>query len=353
VKRSSIALLHAGYWAVYLLLLVVVFATLRLQVRPPASLWTALLGSRIGLVAIGPNLVAFYLSYFLLFPWLERRRIAALLAFGALACAASVALVPLGMYLALGADQPFFSDRTELLALLAWLSVVASIHMTIALVLRGFVRWFGDRKWKEELERRTREVEMALLRSKIDPHFLFNTLNNIDVLITKDPATASAYLNQLSDILRFVLYETAAPAIPLAKELAYIEKYIALERLRTRSPRYVAFEVAGDPSGLQVAPMVFIPFIENAFKHTEGQKTDDAIAVRFDIDGGRLTFLCRNRSRPEIGAKGDPGGLGNELIRGRLALLYPGRHSLAVTELEDSYTIRLTVDLDDPPLHPR
>jgi len=351
MKRGAVVALHAGYWLLYLSLLAVLFATLRLQLHRGPSPWTTLLASRIGLMAIVPNVVAFYLAYALLFPLLARRRTVALLLCGALGAVGSVALVALGLYAALGAELAPFSDVRELALLLGSLGAVASIHMAAALGMRGFVTWYGDLQAKEELQRRTHEVEMALVRSKIDPHFLFNTLNNIDVLITKDPDAASSYLHKLSEILRFVLYETGAETIPLAEELAYVDKYIALERIRSASPRYVECEVAGDPAGYRIAPMVFLPFLENAFKHAEGRKTDEAIVIRFVIEGDRLTFRCENRHRrAERPAREAAGGLGNELTRRRLALLYPGRHALEISDHDDTYTVLLRMDLHAPAL---
>ncbi|MEO8451178.1 MAG: sensor histidine kinase, partial [Gemmatimonadota bacterium] len=281
-----------------------------------------------------------------LFPrLLARRRIPALITGSVVLGLSSAALGVLVLYGFFGASQPPFSDGVELGGLLLWLSAIALIHIVIALVMRGFIDWYGDIKVKEELAHKTHDMELALIRSKLDPHFLFNTLNNIDVLIAKDPATASAYLNRFSDILRFVLYETDGEAIPLAAELAYIEKYIALERLRTANPRAITFDVAAGNDGLSIAPMMFIPFIENAFKHAESLKADDAVVIRLEVEGRRVTFQCRNGYRPANGSQSGKSGLGNDLIARRLALLYPGRHTLQVANHDGMYAVRLTLDL--------
>jgi two-component system LytT family sensor kinase len=343
MKRWLVILLHAGYWATYLLLLAVIFGILRIEFPHGPSLFTLLLASRIGLLAIAPNLVAFYLSYFLLFPrLLARRRIVALLAGGVAVSAASAALGVVGVYLSIPASQAVLSQRIEMAGVLAGLTLVAAIHATIALVVRGFVGWYGDIRLKEELRRNTAEVEMALVRSKLDPHFLFNTLNNIDVLIARDPQTASAYLNKLCDIMRFVLYETRSPTIPLSWELRYIGQYVDLERIRSTNPDHVHYEIRGDPAGLMVAPMIFIPCIENAFTHGAGRK-GVVIRIQFRIDGNRIVFDCSNHHRR--GGEKQDGGLGNELLRRRLALLYPQRHTLETSDDEDTYTMRLTVEL--------
>ena len=153
----------------------------------------------------------------------------------------------------------------------------------IGLVMKGFITSYGDIKLKADLENKNNQMELALVKSQINPHFLFNTINNIDVLIEKDAVKASAYLNKLSDIMRFMLYETKEERTPLKQELTYIEKYIDLQRIRTSNPNYVNYNVEGKPDNLVIAPMLFIPFIENAFKHAENKKIENAINIKDNI----------------------------------------------------------------------
>jgi len=336
-------MLHAGYWTLYCLLLVVVLLMLRAPHSGPpmagiAASWPILV------LAILPNAGAFYVGYGFLSARLARRELAVTAALGALVCAGTAVLGLLLAYVMFGPRQPVFTQWSELAGVAASFAALAAIHLSIAVVMRGFVGWYGDLAIKEELTRRTHEMELALVRSRLDPHFLFNTLNNIDILIARDPASASDYLNKLSGILRYVLYDTRGGEIALTDELAYIEKYVALEQIRARSPRYAAHEVVGDPSGLSVAPMTFIPFIENAFKHTEGLKADEAIASRVVITDHRILFECTNRCTPAPDAARSNGGLGDELIRRRLALLYPDRHSLEAGATNGVYSVRLTIE---------
>ncbi|HYR08668.1 MAG TPA: sensor histidine kinase [Longimicrobium sp.] len=347
MRRGVVALLHAGYWAAYLLVLALALAVLRLQVDPVGPLLSPRLAARLGVLAVAPNVAAFYLSYLVLFPrFLARRRIAGLLAAGTVVSLGCAALGTLATCLASDPDQAVCTSRADLAGVMAWLAPVAAAHALMALGMRGFVGWYGDLRIKEELARRTHEVESALVRSKLDPHFLFNTLNNIDVLIQRDPAAASAYLNKLCDLMRFVLYEARAETIPLAAELAYIETYLDLERIRSANPRHVAWAVSGDPAGLRIAPMVFIPFLENAFKHAASSRTGTDIAVEVRIEGHRVHFRCANRHRGGAGPASEPGGLGNPLMARRLELLYPGRHAMEVADDGGTWTVRLTVELE-------
>jgi len=184
---------------------------------------------------------------------------------------------------------------------------------------------------------------MALVKAQLDPHFLFNTLNNIDVLLVEDAVVASKYLNKLSDILRFMLYETKTDTILLQKEIEYIEKYIELQKIRTANPTYINFQVTGTPENRTIAPMVFIQFIENAFKHTTNKKIDHAINVEIFIEKKNIRFVCKNKFDSNRKLKQESSGIGNELIQRRLNLIYPDKHTLELSNHCNLYTVNLTI----------
>lgn len=190
-------------------------------------------------------------------------------------------------------------------------------------------------------------MELALVKSQINPHFLFNTINNIDVLITKDPEKASDYLNRLSDIMRFMLYESKPDRVLYTREIAYIEKYIDLHKIRNNNPDYVRFEKEGEAANLMIPPMLFIPFIENAFKHVGDKKQQPAIHIRMAVDREAIHFICSNHYFPKNNLSGvDPdSGLGDQLIRRRLQLLYPDKHTLSITTDNNIYCVSLKIVL--------
>jgi two-component system, LytTR family, sensor kinase len=347
LKRTHVVLLHAGYWALYLALLVLMLGLLRLQFRGGAAIPEILFASPIGFVAIAPNLLAFYGAHAFVFPWfLERRRaaraIGAVLALAILATGLAIGF----LRVALGPDQPVFRSGAEIAGLSASLIAVCAIHATIALVMRGFTSWYDDLRLKEELRTKSEEMETALVGAKLDPHFLFNTLNNVDVLIGKDPNTASDYLQRLSEILRYVLYRSRETRVPLADELAYVDRYVELERLRSPNPAFIDWRVAGTTTGLVVAPMTFIPFVENAIKHTPDRRVDGAVSIHFDIEGTRVSLSCRNTMNGRQSEMPDSGGIGNDLIRRRLSLLYPGRHTLTMGDDGRTYSAQLVLEVD-------
>ena len=330
MKKWFVVLLHIGYWLLYLLLILAIqltnrlhhsFSTILLWLFRPPLLWVAIL----------PHIVTFYLFYGILFSrFLQRRHLRQLILTG-LAVALSVATLSL---LPVFQDPPVHRSYTtlELLGMFGFVAIPAMVHGIVALVMKGFITWYGDIHWKDQL-----------VRSQLNPHFLFNTLNNIDVLIGKDPDKASAYLNKLSDILRFTLYETKADRIPLEKELLFIDKYIDLQKIRTANPDHVRYTVQGPPGSWLIAPMFFIPFIENAFKYADNKKTA-AICIALRIERKTLHFTCENSYIDRQERDAEQGGLGNDLIKKRLNLLYPGRYTLEITDEKNIYKAKLVLN---------
>ena len=186
-------------------------------------------------------------------------------------------------------------------------------------------------------------MELALVKSQINPHFLFNTINNIDVLISKDAERASAYLNKLSDVMRSMLYETKPAKINLSKELAYIEKFIELQKIRTTNEHYINYSIKGDVSNFMIPPMLLIPFIENAFKHAENKKFENAISINIDVENEKFIFECENSYVQSVTPRNKKDGIGNELIKKRLALLYPGKYKLTTTNGDGMYKVALSL----------
>jgi sensor histidine kinase YesM len=346
VKRTVVVLIHCGYWLVYLLLFSVVIAAAGAQARRPLPA-TLLPPFSLVVLLVSPNLVSFYSFYFLLAPrLLARKNVFTLALFGVPVCLLSAVFGALLSPAFFGFGQPIFSDAREFLVLTASLFAVCALHGGAALLVRGFVAWYDEVTLREELTRRNFETELALIKSQLNPHFLFNTINNIDVLIAGNPKLASEYLNKLSDILRYMVYETKAETIALTTELDYIGKYVELQKIRTANPGYVRFEVAGDPGGMRVAPMLLFPFIENAFKHTEGRKSAHSIRIKVSVEKNVLLFECENSYRASPDGKQDFGGRGNELVKRRLALSYPGRHALEVADDGATYRVKLTLHED-------
>ncbi len=143
--------------------------------------------------------------------------------------------------------------------------------------------------------------------------------------------------------MRFMLFETKTDKILLSKEIEYIEKYIELQKIRTSNLDYIHFLVTGIAGDKTIAPMVFIPFIENAFKHTTNKKLENAISIVIHIEKGAIKLVCENKYDSTVKVKEGDNGLGNELIKKRLQLIYPLNHKLEVINQNNLYVVYLTI----------
>ncbi|PBQ33616.1 hypothetical protein CNR22_18150 [Sphingobacteriaceae bacterium] len=214
-------------------------------------------------------------------------------------------------------------------------------------LFRIFIEWLKDRKLKAELEKDKVSSQLELLKSKIDPHFLFNNLNNIDAFIEEDPKQASVYLKKLSDILRFMLYESNADKVALAQEIAYIQKYIDLQKIRTANASFVTLEVTGDTSDKTISPMILIHFIENAFKYASNKKIKNAITIQIKTEETKLVFHCKNHINERSAEKSEKSGIGSQLLKQKLDLLYSSKYRLFTKEENNWYLVTLEIQLDD------
>ena len=188
--------------------------------------------------------------------------------------------------------------------------------------------------------------ELKFLRSQINPHFLFNALNNIYSLsILKSEKTPETIL-KLSDMLRYIIYDCNAEKVPLTKELNYIDNYISLQKLKMENMDNVKVDFTKAQGDFLIAPMILIPFIENSFKHSsiEDQK-NSWISMTLSTENDELNFHITNSLPAKIQSLDSASGIGLENVRRRLQLIYPGKHTLDVTlkELEFSVALRITL----------
>jgi two-component system, LytTR family, sensor kinase len=351
MKKSVIVILHIGYWVLYVLLIGLVVACL--QLGASISTQPAFTSSKFILFmvvfAIVPAVIGFYGYYTILFAtYLSRKKIALL--FLAAIIVATIAgmvgafllVIMYSYHIGPGIMHDGFASAIPITIIMVF---IALLNGVVAVVMKGFITWYGDIKLKEDLSKKNFEIELALVKSQIDPHFLFNTINNIDVLIQMDAIKASAYLNKLSGMMRFMLYQTKTEKIPLQQELAYIQQYVELQQIRVANANFVQVHIQGSTTNCTVHPMVFIPFIENAFKHNTDNTSNNAINIQFTIQPQCIVFTCINTSTQQANTAAAIGGLGNGLIQKRLALLYSKAHTLHIQQQGGTYQVQLTIPL--------
>jgi two-component system LytT family sensor kinase len=206
------------------------------------------------------------------------------------------------------------------------------------------INWFITMNQKAELDKQKLAIELDLLKSKLNPHFLFNTLNNIDSLIHQDPELASAALIRLSDMMRYLTYETASDVVELNREVGYIRNFIELNRIRIKTPDAISFEVRGDLS-VKIAPALFVPLIENAFKYASYRNHMPAVTINLQEENEIVTIEISNFYEIEKQkTQKDESGYGIINLKKRLGLIYPGSHKLIIEDGDNSYYVKLVID---------
>ena len=196
------------------------------------------------------------------------------------------------------------------------------------------------RQLKEEQHKRT-EAELEWLKNQLNPHFLFNTLNNISSLVQINADKAQDAIAQLSDLLRYAMYETRREKVPLQGEVEFMRNYVELMKLRCNEKTQVNVQWPVVNSKTTIAPLLFISLIENAFKHGVSSNRDSRIDIALNADEQQLTFVCDNTYYPKDDADRSGSGIGLENTRRRLDLIYPGRYTWEQTLEDDVYHARI------------
>ena len=199
----------------------------------------------------------------------------------------------------------------------------------------------------EDLEAVVKDSELQFLNSQINPHFLFNNLNNLYAhAIEESPKTPEIILN-LSATLRYMLYDCKATSVPLNKELEHLENFIGISQLQIEDRSLINFTYPSLASQYQIAPLILIVFVENAFKHsTASQFENISIQIKVQItEKGYLEFSCINSFNEDSNIDHLPNGIGLENVQKRLQLLYPNVHTLEIKKTKQTYGVFLSLQL--------
>jgi two-component system LytT family sensor kinase len=208
---------------------------------------------------------------------------------------------------------------------------------------RVIINWFTIMNQKAELDKQKFAVELDLLKSKLNPHFLFNTLNNIDSLIHKNSEEASAALIRLSEIMRYLTYETSSDVVELNIEVEYIRNFIELYRMRIKSPEDLRFDVQGNLSAM-IAPALFVPILENAFKFASYRNRKPYVDINLSSDNGIVIFSISNYYEYNPESETNHSGFGLINLKKRLELIYHDNYQLLIEPGETRYSVKLKID---------
>ena len=213
--------------------------------------------------------------------------------------------------------------------------VLGILLLAANLGMKAFFRGQENEERMKELEKENLRQQLEYLRYQINPHFFMNTLNNIHALVDIDPSQAKSSIVELSKLMRYLLYEGDKPTIPLDKETEFLTHYISLMRLRYADSVRIDMELPGETGGIEVPPLVYASFIENAFKHGISYEEPSFIRISLQEDKGKLIFKCANSRHPA--RPDDRNGIGQENVRRRLDLLYGSNYTLHYDVQPDVY----------------
>lgn len=291
------------------------------------------------------TLIAFYYSYWFVAPFTIRQ---SHWYHGVLFFTGAAIILVLIKFSGYYIMDPWLDHLLEKNHLLVWPRLMGDafnslLVMGIGILIRFTINLSAERQQKADLQLQQQSTEMALLKAQINPHFFFNTLNNIYSLVYKKSDDAPAALLKLSEIMRYMLYETKADTVPLEKELVHLENYLELEKLRLKESSFVSFKIKGDPSGYMIPPMLLLTFVENAFKHGKRKVEHPGIIIRLRIGVDDMNFTVINYTREHDTMQKNSEGIGLQNVTRRLELLYPECHELEILHVKDQFKVSLTL----------
>jgi LytS/YehU family sensor histidine kinase len=336
VSRNKVLLLHVSFWVLY-----ISYRFYDIQ---------AYLGYRRALIYLSIplafNLTASYIHYFLIVPdWLKNKK--------PLAYTAKLLLLIIPLILArlllenqifanLIANENYYKTFT-----MARIISTAWDTMTF-LIFTGMIRftldWFELENKKKLLENEKLIAELNYLKAQINPHFLFNTLHNLNYLVYSGSARATEVIIRLSNIMRYMIYDANKEKVLLKKEIAYMRDYIHLESIRLNQQFTINFDCQGENDSVEIAPLIMLTFLENAFKHgVSDQQPDCRIDVKVDVQGDTICYAVSNKKIKNPGNKPLRSGFGLNNVIKRLQLSYPEKYTLDIRDESDYYKVSLTL----------
>lgn len=343
-------LLHLGFWLAYTL----IYALLSTGFAAPSDLeytWPVrFLRFWVGeLIMLPLKLVATYgFLYFIIPQFMLRGRYLASIPWLVTGIAALLPAHRFAVYYLvypwLYQEYPAFELFSASRLLFSFLDIMPAV--TIAATIKLLRSRLASQRREQALVQEKLQSELNFLRAQTNPHFLFNTLNNIYALARKQSPQTPQVVMKLAQMLRFMLYDCIHPRIPIAGEVKLIQDYLELERLRYNQRLEIHFQKAIDDETQLIAPLLLLPFVENAFKHGASEtRFDTFVRVNLNVRGGRLRFCIENSKEEQNGIPSE--GIGLKNVRRQLELIYPDRHELEIKNQTEKYAVTLQIDLAD------
>jgi two-component system, LytTR family, sensor kinase len=291
-------------------------------------------------------LIVYFNLFYLVPNYLTKKRF---LTYCGLLIMATLVITPLKVLVFYFKFSSHPQDQADLVADQNWHFLLTFFVASTSTIFKIITDWARHLREKQELETRTMQSELRFLKSQINPHFLFNTLNNLYALTLKKSDDAPQIVIKLSEMMRYMLYECNEKQVLLSKEIHYIRNYLDLERLRQGKNVAINFEVIGRVSDQKIAPLMFIPFLENSFKHgLNNQISKGFVNIQLMVDDKNVHFFIENSKAEALPLQDHrrSGGIGLVNVHRRLNLLYPGNYELEIDDNPNTYAVNLNLKLD-------
>ena len=332
--------MHLSFWCVYLS-----FFIYQVSSRGSEPDWDRVL--TVVTIQVSFAMTIGYLNYFFFLPRFlaEKKGLRYLLEFGTTFALLMTLRLHLERYLIDG-----YTHQEKYLYSVRFIVHVITTNFFIVIflgMLRFAVDWFEFEARKKSVENEKLMAELNFLKAQINPHFLFNTLNNIYYLAYTQSANTTEVIAKLSQMMRYMIYDSNHPQVPLSKEIEYMQNYISLERLRLNDQIPIRLDIEGNPQEVLIAPLIFITFLENAFKHGVSNNQPGAwVNILIQVKGKECIYKVENSklhsSKPEAD---DKSGIGLQNVNRRLELSYPDKYKLHIEDKPDRYFVQLNITL--------
>ncbi|MGF7077574.1 sensor histidine kinase [Mucilaginibacter sp. 3215] len=218
-------------------------------------------------------------------------------------------------------------------------------YLGLMLALKLSMDWYGQQLVIQKITVEKLNAEVNFLRAQVNPHFLFNVLNNLYALTLKKSELAPDVVLKLSEMMEYMLYDSTGEKVPLEKEISYLNNYMELERLRFSGDAAIELNINGELRGHEIVPLLLLPLVENAFKHGLGRQTKSGwLKVNISLGQSTLEVIIEN-AKPVSVVNNSKGGIGLDNLRKRLDLLYPARHTLQLKDRKDTFWVKLVIEL--------
>lgn len=336
LNRHKVLMLHVAFWLMYL-------SYRTFDVQKYMGLRLALI---FVLLSVILRMIASYTHYFFILPaWLRNKRS---VQYG-LKLTLLVAVVAAVRLYTETRLMAWFDFEPMYYQVITTSRVIGIIWDTLTFVLFiGMIRfttdWFDLENKKKQLENEKLIAELNYLKARINPHFLFNTLHNLNYLVYAGSKNATDVIIKLSNIMRYMIYDASKDHVPLKKEIEYMNDYIHLESIRLNQSFTLNFDISGNINEIEIAPLILITFLENAFKHgVSDQAADCWININLAVSENSIHYRVANRKVGQGTAQRLKSGFGLENVKKRLLLSYPGKHELRITEQNDTFETELTL----------